>query len=454
MQQIVERLREFNEGTLSYESLGAYVKSLDVDSIDYKALIPDLKDDINYTRNILLLDPLECVILHWPPNVESAVHYHDGFYGYVLVLEGTCDNVEYHHEGDLLREVQTIRGIRGGVLDEPDGTIHKIKNPSSTQSLVTCHFYYPALDTLDGLVLYDTTTGDIGKLNEKAASASFNEPAAHFHELKRRAFQFQPKSTVKSHSILPILPKPSPAAIRTFIDAYYAEQAAQYDMFDLQHESRRKYVQRINTLIAKELDAAAQVEEVLAIACGTGRRAAKIRTLNRHDYNILCVDLNEEMCCQAAERNVTAIPGNWLEVEVPDNQYCAATFLYAFGHIPTKEERQQALQKIYNKLKEGGVLFFDVFNIDDQKEWGPSAVKFYHQLQLAEKGYELGDVFYRKTGGEAIAYLHYFSKRELTELLEAVGFRVAYIKQIGYVHRSGEVLTSGEQGAFFVKAMK
>lgn len=455
MQQIIERLKQFDESNLTYETLGNLVKSLNVEKIGYENLIPALKDDLNYTRNILLLDPLECVILHWPPNVESAVHYHDGFYGYVLVLEGTCDNVEYKHQGDKLYETQTIRAMRSGVLDEPDGTIHKIKNPSSTEPLVTCHFYYPALDTLDGLVMYDTTTGDIGTLNEKAASASFNEPIEHFRELKKNAFEFQPKGTeVKSHTILPILPKPRPDEIRALINDYYAEQAAQYDMFDLQHESRRKYIRTINTIIAEELDKAPEINEVLAIACGTGRRAAKIRAASRHDYNIFCVDLNEEMCCQATERNVETCAGSWLEVEVPERQFCMATFLYAFGHIPTKEERRQALARIYHKLKEGGVLFLDVFNTEDQNEWGPSAVKLYHNLCLGEQGYELGDVFYKKSGGQSVAYLHYFDQAEITSLLESVGFKIAYTKQIGYVHRSGEIFDQEENGALFVKAVK
>ena len=54
----------------------------------------------NYARNILLLDPFEVVVLHWPPGVESAIHHHEGFWGYVLCVEGEVENVEYTYDAE------------------------------------------------------------------------------------------------------------------------------------------------------------------------------------------------------------------------------------------------------------------------------------------------------------------------------------------------------------------
>lgn len=456
MDGIVQHLQNFQSHDLTYEILGQYVKSLDVSKISYEDKLPPILNPNKYNRNILLLEPLEVVVLHWPPEVESAIHYHQGFWGYVLVLEGTCDNVEYEHKGNQLIENRTIRAIKGGILDEPDGVIHKIVNPSKTDHLVTLHFYYPALETLDDLVLYEPEKRTIGVLNEKAQTASFEEPEEHFKSLKENAFEFVPfsKSVLgKSHRILPILPKPKSNQIREMINRYYGEQAEQYDFFDLKHETRNRFIDSINCLIAEDLTNQDDLDHVLAIACGTGRRAVKIRELSDHDYRITCVDMSEEMCCKATERGVTTYPGDWLEVQVGEEQFDIVTFLYAFGHIPTRSERKKALQKIYDKLKPGGMLYLDLFNANDENEWGPKALQTFNKMGLHRFGYEKGDVFYKKTNGKSIAFLHYFEQDSICELLREVGFEIGYVKNVGYSHKCGQIL-SEEEGILFIKAIK
>jgi ubiquinone/menaquinone biosynthesis C-methylase UbiE len=457
MQKIVDGLRQFQPEHLSYDYLGKFVKNISLSDCQYKDLLPPVDESGSYSRNILMLEPLECVLLHWPPGVESAIHYHKGFWGYVLVLEGACDNIEYTLEDGKLIESQTIRALAGGVLDEPDGTIHKITNPSKTRTLVTAHFYYPALETLDGLAVYDIETERVGVLNEKAGSASFTEPEAHFHSIQESAFQYVPlekSGRVRTHHIFPIIPKPDGDWIRNMISDYYNEQSKEYDNFDLLHESRRKYTRRVNQVIADILGEKGKLKEVLAIACGTGRRAIKIRELCCRDYAITCVDLSEEMCCQAEERGVATRVGAWLDVKVPDETYDAVTFLYAFGHIPSREERKASLEKIFRKMNSGGVLFLDAFNANDRNEWGPRAIQKYEKLRLANYGYEKGDVFYKKLGGEAIAFLHYFEEEDLRMLVEEAGFRIREVKHIGYVYRSGEILDRVDEGALLLIAEK
>lgn len=458
MEKIVSSFKQLELKDLTYEQLGKLVKSLDLQQIDFQKQTPPIEHPNNYSRNILLLEPLEIVILHWPPEVESAVHFHEGFWGYVMVLEGTCDNVIYEHEGDKLYERQTIRAISGGIIDEPDGTIHKIVNPSATENLITLHFYYPALETLDGLVLYNTEKGQIGKLNEKAKTASFLEPQEHFHEFQENAFEFvslKQQATKKSHQIFPIIPKPQSDQIKEMISQYYGEQATQYDIFDFNFESRKKFITCINRLVVENLDQKKEVDHVLAIACGTGRRAVNIREASKHEYRITCVDLSEDMVCQASERGVDTCPGDWLEVEVPSKAFDAITFLYAFGHVPDKKQRKEAIQKMYDKLKPGGVLLMDLFNANDENEWGPQAISTYEAFQLGNYGYDKGDVFYRKTGNAEIAFLHYFDEEKICQTLEEVGFEVNFVQHVGYSKNPGELLCNTEdQGVLFLKATK
>jgi ubiquinone/menaquinone biosynthesis C-methylase UbiE/predicted metal-dependent enzyme (double-stranded beta helix superfamily) len=455
MDNILRGLRQFTPETLTWDTLGEFVKQINPDAVSYHDELPPLLDGEHYTRNILSLEPLECVVLHWPPGAESAIHFHEGFWGFVLVLDGTCDNVEYEHKSGTLRETHLIRAQRGGVLDEPDGTIHKIVNPSSTEHLVTVHFYTPALDTLDGLKLYDTKTGTIAVLNEHAPSASLQLPESCFHSFQPGAFTYLPlaeEDEAHTHRTVPLLPKPAPDEIREMIMGYYQEQALQYDDFDRNHPSRKKYTERINALISEDLRHKPDVNRLLAIACGTGRRALDIRESSGHDYQITCVDLSEEMCCQASERGVDTRVGPWLQVDVPLRTYDAVTFLYAFGHLPTHEERKLAMDKIAASLKPGGVVYLDVFNLEDENEWGPKAIESFDSMNLSRYGYERGDVFYQKVGGTEIAFLHYFTEDALRSLATQSGLEVAWIKHIGYVHRSGEELTDDTHGSLLLKA--
>lgn len=449
---------EFSNNALTYDNLGRFVRSAKNKIPNYHDDLPDIKSKDKYSRRILCMEPLECVLLRWPPEVESAVHFHDGFWGYVWVLDGICENVEYKIKDGKMFITSQLYARKGGVIDEPDGTIHLIRNPSKDKELITCHFYYPALETLDGLKVYDLESGKIGTLNDKAATASFLEPDDHFRDLEEGAFVYQTMleaMPTQTHRMCPVLPKPSSEEIKSMIGAYYAEQASQYDLFDLSHHSRKQYVQKINQLIAEKVKGLEQIDKALAIACGTGRRAAKIRELSERAYDITCVDISEEMCCQATERNVRSIAGDWLRVNVGDDIFDVTTFLYAFGHIPFEEERIAALKKIHKHMSDGGLLFIDVFNQEDQNEWGPKAVRRFESDHLEGFGYDKGDLFYRKADGHALSFLHYFTREEMVSLLEKTGFEVIDVYNIGYVKRSGEVLDGkDERGSLFFVARK
>ena len=452
MEKLLEELRSINGAALTYERLGELVRSVDVSTLAYKELIPEQLESGSYSRNILLMEPLECVLLYWPAGAESAIHWHKGFWGYVLVLEGECLNVEYKHKGEDIIETDIIRASKGGVLNEPDSVIHKLVNPNNKPA-VTLHFYCPALKDLEGMVIY-SEDGTEGVLNEKATSAIFDQDKENFRSITKNKFNFIPFTKNRTHRIAPIIPKPAHAELQRMTSAYYSEQADVYDMFDLNDDSRRNYVERIDELTAEDWRTLTKPKNALIVACGTGRRAQRISALSGLGTELTGVDISDEMSEVARERGLNAITSDWLEVELPDDNYDTATFLYALGHVPDRSTRQNALNKLSAKLKVGGALFFDVFNALDIHEWGPNAIENYFRNHLYRFGYERGDVFYKKVGGSESAFLHYFYQDEIHEMLDISGFRVEYIKHIGYVYRSGEILASANEGSLFIKAIK
>ena len=111
------------------------------------------------------------------------------------------------------------------------------------------------------------------------------------------------------------------------------------------------------------------------------------------------------------------------------------------------------MDKMARSLKPGGAVYLDVFNVEDENEWGPRALATFDELHLDESGYERGDVFYQKVGGKAISFLHYFTEDALKQMAEQSGLKVAWIKHIGYVHRSGEELNDDTHGSLLLKAV-
>ena len=89
MRALIETIRTTTPEGFDFEWLGDLVRSIDPAELDLTGCIPSIEGMTdNYARNILLLDPFEVVVLHWPPGVESAIHHHEGFWGYVLCIEG------------------------------------------------------------------------------------------------------------------------------------------------------------------------------------------------------------------------------------------------------------------------------------------------------------------------------------------------------------------------------
>lgn len=451
MKSIIERIKKVDQSKLNYKSLFDTIIPLSIKRIEYEDYLPKIENSGEYARNILLIDPLEVVLIHWPPGVESAIHLHKSFWGYVGVLEGVASNTEYYFDDNVLKQKRAVLINSGGLIPEPDETIHKLANHSKTDPLVTLHFYYPPLKDLDKLKLYGID-GTISELNEKASSASLSLAKECYRSFKKDQFKFDDGTHGKTHLISPILPKPSADDIKLMVRDYYADQAKHYDISDLDNELRLKYVEAINGRLVQEFQINLP-ERVLAIACGTGRRAAGIKEMSGLNYKLFGVDISAEMCELARQKGIEAHCADWLEIDFPDNYFDAITMLYSFGHIPTAAERLRFIEKVYDKLKPGGAFYFDLFNIDDKYEWGLNAINVFEEYNLDYFGYEKGDVFYRRTMGEKIAFLHYFEEDRTTAILNSIRFKVDWVEHIGYMYDTGKVIED-KNGKLFYKVVK
>lgn len=453
MKYLIDRIKEFS-GTVSFGSLLEFVKDTRLQADDYSDHIPAADTVGDYGRNILTLEPFECVLIQWPAGVESAIHHHKGLFGHVLVLEGELDDHRYTMSNGVLREESIISYGKDGIMPEPDGVIHKLRN-GGTDRAVTLHFYYPAIESFEGMRLYNVDDGSIGVLGAQANSASWSSSPNHFKSVQRSVFSFESlesRNQSKSHVRATIIPKPDKARIEAMNTAYFCEQAEQYDFSDFNQPNRRSYIERIDGLIAEDLQASSAPRSMLDMACGTGRRSANIRKLSGHQYPITGIDISPGMREVAASRGLKV--HELLENVSNTEKFDVATFLYAFGHLADSDRREYMLHAIHDRLTSRGVLYLDLFSIDNQNEWGPLAVKSFEEQELEKYGYERGDIFYRKVGSRAVAFIHYFSEEEARKLLKACGYEIEWVKYVGYAKNPGQLVLSAQQGNLFVKAMK
>ena len=452
MEQIIQSLRSIPADRISFEEMGRVLYQTDPASYPYAEHLPE-KVTTGYSRKIVTLDPIECLVLYWSPGAASAVHFHEGFWGYVAVVRGICQNVEYAMKDGILRETSITTVHAGGIVPEQDNIIHTIRNGSETQPLITVHFYHPALVNLDGLQIYDLANGRIGILNDQAASASWDEPVSSFSRITDHAFSYDTSGDDEpaSHIIRPLIPKPDATTISNMLEAYYDDQATMYDYLDQAYASRKLYIEGINSRIAGHLQQAGNVDRLLAMACGTGRRATEIRTLSGQDYQIIGVDLSKEMVEQAKDRDLEIMHASWNDFELHlSGKFDILTTLYAFGHLSCHEVRVDYLRRLLRLAKQGALLFVDVFNLDDQTEWGPLIREMHRKLHLKHFNYESGDVFYSRNRHDHLAYLHYFTETEIRKLVAESGWKIRSLEYVGYSNHPGETSSSDSGNIFLV----
>ncbi len=457
MEELIARIKQYSQ-EVTFESLKTFIHQIDINSLDFEELvnIPDTVGD--YGRNILSLHPFECVLINWPPGAESAVHYHDGLFGYVWVLEGELDNVSYRTEGDNLVEFAINKYGRNGLIPEPDGVIHKLRNNSVDKRAISLHFYYPAIESFKGMKIYDLQTGAVGALSDDAKTASWSDDDGHFDSVEENAFEFisfEQLNANKSHFICHVIPKPTADRINQMNADYFTEQSAKYDFSDFNQPKRKSYTDAIDHLVAHGIGMQEHIKKHLDIASGTGRRALHIQEVTQKEYELVGVDISEGMCKIAEERGVRTYLQDWANDDSHIGEYFdTITFLYAFGHIATENLRIKTLKKIASYLTQDGVFYVDIFSLKNKNEWGALATKAFEEKDLGRYGYQKGDVFYRKRGFDEIAFLHYFSLEEIDTLLTKCGFKIVDIHYVGYAKNPGEQVSSETEGNIFIAAKK
>jgi len=189
-----------------------------------------------------------------------------------------------------------------------------------------------------------------------------------------------------------------------------------------------------------------QVEDkelkILDLGCGPGLYTQQIA---QEGHKVTGVDFSKNSIDYAKEQakisnlDIEYINKNYLELDLPENEFDLVMMIYTDLGVLLPEERIQLLGKIEKALKPGGTFIFDVLNDKDldkkvsPKNWEVAKQGFWRNtpyLTLSESFfYEEGKVILNQhivaedeNTSVYSFWTHYFSHEDLMDLLEPFNF--------------------------------
>ena len=205
--------------------------------------------------------------------------------------------------------------------------------------------------------------------------------------IEKEAFSFVPLSVDSRQRDAPcsihVIPKPSEGRDHgCLFPSYYAEQATSYDDLDGASLKRSRYTSSasISHFGRGPHRGLGNLNRVLHIACGTGRRRAWGIRATYHSLNYDSgdgIDISASMVAAGpGAGHVTGRIGMYgMNVRSSERRFVRR------GGIPVRlrthpnwaKNAGRAWKKCSAALRPGGRFYFDVFNLDNANEWGPEA---------------------------------------------------------------------------------
>lgn len=171
-------------------------------------------------------------------------------------------------------------------------------------------------------------------------------------------------------------------------------------------------------------------ERILDLGCGNGR-LLKVLDPKRIDY--IGVDVAEKLI-EIAKRDYPGIKFQLVDpfyLPFPDNYFDKVFSIRTFHHLPSPELRIKFLKEVKRVLKPEGKFILSVWYA-----WSPKALgNFFHILKfgflklIGLSKLDFGDAFL-PWGKNVQRYYHFFSKKELKNLLLSIDFKIKELKII------------------------
>jgi tRNA (uracil-5-)-methyltransferase TRM9 len=162
-------------------------------------------------------------------------------------------------------------------------------------------------------------------------------------------------------------------------------------------------------------------EKVLDLGCGNGRW---YRVFKEKRVNYFGID-NSEKLIEIAKENFPEAKffvGDALNLPFQDNFFDRVYSIALLHHIPSEDFRIKVLKEVKRVLKPGGILILTCWKIHQWREI--FALLKYTLLKLIGRSKLDFKDFFVPWGKKMLRYYHFFTQRELKNLLRKVGFEI------------------------------
>ncbi len=162
-------------------------------------------------------------------------------------------------------------------------------------------------------------------------------------------------------------------------------------------------------------------DKVLDLGCGNARYYPLFKEKSVEyigvDSSKDLIEISKDMYPEADFRVEDA-----LNLSFSDNYFNDIYSIAVLHHIPSKELRLKFLNESKRVLKSGGLLILTVWRFHQIKEW--LLLLKYTLLKIIGKSKLDWKDFFEPWGKKSERYYHWFSKKELEELIKEAGFEI------------------------------
>ena len=186
----------------------------------------------------------------------------------------------------------------------------------------------------------------------------------------------------------------------------YLKTSIKHDNIDLDKAKCKR--QKLEQFIKNNIEILPKGSKILEIGSGDGTNAQYIEKLG---YDVTESDIAEDFIKATNSKGVKIIKFNVLKDKITE-KYSAIFCWRVFVHF-TKEDIENTFQRIYNILDNNGLFIFNVMNREIKKvedEW----IDFSNE-------YHMG----------AERYYRYFSKNEVDEVINKIGYQIYHFHTEG-----------------------
>ncbi len=162
-------------------------------------------------------------------------------------------------------------------------------------------------------------------------------------------------------------------------------------------------------------------EKVLDLGCGNGRWYPLFKEKKVEYFGI---DNSDKLIKIAKEKFPEAnfLVGDALNLPFPENFFDKVYSIALLHHIPSKEFRIKVLKEIKRVLKPEGILILTCWKIHRKKEI-LALLKYTFLKIIGKSKLDFKDAFL-PWGKKILRYYHFFSKKELENLVKKSGFEI------------------------------